>query len=186
MARQLTGEFSPPRELVAIAVPRVAGRGAIGVSADGLVVDGTVFGSAWTVSPWAAFAVVVVGLAISSLVPHAERVLTPATTILALGLIWLRYRADFGRTATFRLGWTDVEHVVRLPADPSVVAFVLARPLSGWGSPEQLFFAPTGGVDGLVDALRSEAPASLSIEIGELAVDDGPGEDDPDDAPLAG
>jgi hypothetical protein len=144
---------------------RVTGRGVVHVSADGLTVEGTIFGAGPQISPWASLLVLLVGLAISAYVPHAERVLTPATVLVVAGIIWLRYRAEFGQSGTFAVRWPEVEHVVRLASSPDVLAVVLSRPLGGRGSPEQIFFAPAGGVEPMVEAIREFAPATVTIDV---------------------
>src|SRR5687767_7660828 len=101
VGRRISGEFSPPRELVAMGAARVTGRGVVHVSADGLTVEGTIFGAGPQISPWASLLVLLCGLCISAFVPHAERVLTPATVLVVGGIIWLRYRSEFGQSGTF-------------------------------------------------------------------------------------
>jgi hypothetical protein len=144
---------------------RVTGRGVVHVSADGLTVEGTIFGAGPQISPWASLLVLLCGLCISVFVPHAERVLTPATVLVVGGIVWLRYRSEFGQSGTFAVRWPEVEHVVRLASSPDVLAVVLSRPLGGRGSPEQVFFAPAGGVESMVEAIREFAPSTLTMDV---------------------
>jgi hypothetical protein len=144
---------------------RVTGRGVVHVSSDGLTVEGTIFGAGPQISPWASLLVLICGLCISTFVPNAERVLTPATVLVVGGIVWLRYRAEYGQSGTFAVRWPEVEHVVRLASSPDVVAVVLARPLGGRGSPEQVFFAPAGGVEQMVEAIREFGPSTLTVDV---------------------
>lgn len=164
MGRLISGEYTPPRELVAIGAARVSGRGSIQVSEAGLAFEGTIHGGGPPVSPLISLLLLAAGLAIFALVPSAERALAPLTALAAALLLWLRYRADFGRSGTFSLSWSEIEHAVRLASAPDVLAIVLSRPISGRGSPEQVFFSPTLGVEELVAAMREHAPQALTID----------------------
>jgi hypothetical protein len=161
----LVGEFSPPRELAAIAAPRVAGRGRVEVGPAGLSFDGRVVDAPSPIPPWSSVVVLIAALLVYRFVPGAERVLLPGTAVLVAGLLWLRYRAETGQDRVYAVPWADLEHVARLPASPDVLAFVLARPLGGNGGPEQVFFAATEGMDALVGALRECAPPTLSWDL---------------------
>jgi hypothetical protein len=92
-------------------------------------------------------------------------VLGPLTALALLLYFWGRFRSESGQHASYAVPWSDVEHVVRLPSDPEVLGFVLARPIGAEGTPEQVFFAPTAGVDTLIDALRADGPPSLPIDL---------------------
>jgi hypothetical protein len=144
---------------------RVSGRGSIEVTGGVLAVEGRILGAESPIPSWASLVVLGVGVLISALVPHAERILTPATVVAVAAILWVRYRAEFGLSGVFRVPWADVEHVVRMPSAPDVVAIVLARPLAGAGTPEQFFFAPAGGVDPFVHALQRSAPAHLGWDL---------------------
>lgn len=165
MGSRITGEFSPPRELVALGASRMGGRGTVAVSAGGLAFEGTILGASPVVPMWASVAVLCIGVAFSSLVPHAERYLTPATGVIVSAIVWLRYRAEYGRTGVFRVPWSEVEHVVRLASAPDVMAFVFAHPIAGGRTPEQVFFSATEGIETLVRAVRDDAPPALTIDV---------------------
>jgi hypothetical protein len=145
-----------------MSVARVAGRGAVDVTPGGLVVEGRILGAESAIPWWASLGVLAVGLLVARLVPNAERVLTPATVLVVGGILWFRYRAEFGMAGAFTVPWSDVEHVVRMPSAPGVVAVVLSRPLAGPGTPEQIFFGPTEGPETFLAALRAAAPAHLT------------------------
>lgn len=144
---------------------RVGGRGVVEISGRGLVVQGRILGADSPIPSWASLVVLGLGLLVSLVVPNAERILTPATILVVGGILWFRYRSEFGQDGSFDVTWADVEHVVRLPSAPHVVAVVLARPLAGPGTPEQFFFAPTEGIDLFVAALRAAAPPHLTWDL---------------------
>ena len=150
---------------MAIGASRMGGRGTLDVSAGGLAFEGTILGASPVVPMWASVAVLCLGVAFSSAVPHAEVYLAPATVLIVGSILWLRYRAEYGRTGVFRVPWSEVEHVVRLPSAPDVVAFVFSRPIAGGRTPEQVFFAATEGLDALVGAVREDAPGALTIDV---------------------
>lgn len=167
MARSMRGEFTPPRELVAIGFARVTGRGELHLSDAGLAIDAELQGTSSRIPAWSSLVVLGVGAAISALVPHAERILTPATVAIVAGFMWMRYRAEYGVASRFVVAWSGVEHVVRMQSAPDVVAFVLAGPIAGRGTPEQVYFAPADGVDALFAEVRAAAPAHLSLDPGD-------------------
>lgn len=152
-----------------MAAARVAGRGSVDVNGGGITVDGRIVGGESPIPPWASLAVLGAGLLISALVPHAERILPPATVLVVGVILWFRYRAEFGVAGAFHVPWAEVEHVVRLPSAPDVVGIVFARPLAGAGTPEQVFFAPTAGVEPFVASLRAAAPAHLTWDLESAA-----------------
>jgi hypothetical protein len=174
--RRLIGEFRPPREVVAMGVARVSGPGAVTVAAQGLRVEGRV-----SVSPPVPRSVLLVlGAALllaGALVPGADRVALPLLVLGTLGAVWMAWRAEYGARGNVEVPWSAIEHVVRLPADHEVVAIVLSGPLSGRGSPEQLYFAPSNGVDALVASLEDHAPPTLSIDLHSALRDPGPAVD---------
>ena len=169
MAAHLVGEFRPPRELAMVAAPRVAGRGFLHVTEGGLTVEGAVV-DAPTFQTWrVSLGLLAVAVLAVAFVDNPTHILGPVTVAALLLYFWSRFRSEYGHQGSFAVPWSDVEHVVRLPADPEVVGFVLARPLGAAGTPEQVFFAPTQGVEALIDALRADGPASLPIDLPDPA-----------------
>jgi len=165
MADPFVGEFRPPRELAAVQTPRVSGRGFLGVSGRGLTVEGAI-ADAPVFATWAIpLVLLAVAVAVVVFVDRPTQVLGPLSAAAMVWYFWSRFRSETGRHGSYAVPWSDVEHVVRLPSDPEVLGFVLARPLGPPGSPEQVFFAPTVGIDALIDALRADGPASLPIDL---------------------
>jgi hypothetical protein len=58
-----------------------------------------------------------------------------------------------------------------MPADPEVLGIVLTGPVAGTGTPEQLFFAPVGGVEELVVTLVAEGPDALEVRVDTVPAD---------------
>lgn len=165
MAADLVGEFRPPRELASVQAPRVAGKGFLHVSESGLTVEGAIIDApsfpTWRVSVGLLLLAVIVSL----FVDRPTHILGPLTALALLTWFWARFRAEQGHRGSYAVPWSEVEHVVRLPSDPEVLGFVLAGPLAREGTPEQVFFAPTAGVEALIDALRADGPAALPIDL---------------------
>lgn len=165
MNERIVGEYRPPRELAAVAAPRVSGRGTLDVSSQGLVVEGQIL----DVPPFPLWKVTV-PLAVAALivffvVDRPTHILGPMTMVALLLYFWSRFRAEYGSHGRHAIPWHMVEHVVRMPADPDVIGLVLARPLAGDGTPEQVFFAPTQGVEHLVVVIRANGPTALTIDL---------------------
>jgi hypothetical protein len=162
-----TGEFRPPVELAAMSAARVAGRGSIELTAKGLRVRGALVDSAPPIAnpAWVVLLLLGVALLVAAFVPHSEWFLTPFVTVVTLGWMGWRFANSRGRSRTLDVPWTVIEHVVRMPADPEVLGIVLSRPIAGRGTPEQIFFAPAGGVDELVVAFVNEGPDGLEVRV---------------------
>ena len=144
-------------------VARAVGRGVVTVSPTGLSIEGRVTRA--PPLPPALLGGVGVGLVlVGAIAPGAERVVLPLLLVATLGGVWMGWRAEYGASGRFEMPWSSVEHVVRLPADPDVVAILFAGPLAGTGSPEQVYFAPSNGIEALAAALREGAPA-LTIDL---------------------
>jgi hypothetical protein len=166
MSLYATGDFKPPVELGAMSAARVAGPGSIEVKADGLRVRGPLVDVAPSANPaWLVLFLLAIAVLVAAFVPRSERILTPFVTVVVLGWAWFRFRNSRGRSRTMDIPWSNVEHVVRMPADPDVLGIVLSGPVAGRGTPEQLFFAPAGGVDDLVVALVKEGPDRLEVRV---------------------
>jgi hypothetical protein len=165
MARRLVGEFSPPRELVAIAAPRMSGRGTVEVSEAGVTFDGRLMSVEPPIPAWSSAVVLLVGLVLGRVFPGSEAVLLPASLVAVVGIVGWRYRAELGTTRAHTLAWTELEHVVRLQSQPDVLAFVLTKPIGGRNGPEQLFFEATEGWGALADAVTTFAPGGTTIRV---------------------
>lgn len=174
--RKWMGEFRPPRELVSIGAARVSGPGSIEVSTSSLRVDGRV-ASAPPISRTALLAAGAALLLVGVVFPGADRVALPLLLLGTLGGVWLSWRSEYGVRGVHEVPWSRVEHVARLPADPEVLAIVLAGPVAGLGSPEQLYFAAANGADQLVAALREHAPAGLSMDLDSALREPPPGDE---------
>jgi len=162
-----TGEFKPPVELGAMSAARVAGPGTLELNRTGLRVRGAIVDAAPPVAnpAWIVLLLLGVALLVAAFVPHSERFLTPFVTVVTLGWMGWRFANSRGRTRTFDVPWSMVEHVVRMPADPDVLGIVLSGPVAGRGTPEQLFFAPSGGIDDLVVGFVKEGPDGLEVRV---------------------
>lgn len=160
---RLIGEYRPPREVVAMGVARVNGRGTLTATTMGLQVEGRVT-RAPPVSPGLLGAVGFALLSIGALVPGAEPVAVPLLIGGTLAGVWMAWRSEYGAAGRYDVPWAQVEHVVRLPADHDAVAILFSGPFAGPGSPEQVYFAPSNGVDALATALRDAAP-DLPIDL---------------------
>jgi hypothetical protein len=180
--RRIVGEYAPPREVVALEAARLSGRGMLEVGPAGLAFDGALQGVESRIPSWAWLAVLAVAAAGSVVIPDGEQVLMPGAVLVVGVLMWLRFRSDVGVAGVHSVPWSQVEHVVRLPSSPDTLAFVLTGPVAGHGSPEQVYFAPTAGIEDLVDALRSAGPASLTIDTASAEeADPAPADDESED-----
>lgn len=166
MGTRVPGEFRPPRELVAVSAPRLSGRGVLVVSSSGLTVEGDLVDVAPPI-PWWRLGVPVVAVAVAFAFrsDNPGQILGPVVMAALLLYFWSRFRAEFGQSGAFEVPWSAIEHVVRLPADPEVLGFVLAGPIGRAGTPEQVFFAPVAGVESLAAAILEAAPSSLSVDL---------------------
>ena len=164
MARRSVGEFRPPREVVSLAIARVTGPGVIEVTEAGLRIDGRV--SSVSRVPRGVLVAAGVGLLVlGAVVPGGERPASAALLALVAWGVWITFRSEYGWRGVHAVAWAQVEHVARLPADPDVVAIVLSAPIAGAGSPEQVYFAPSNGVEWLAEALRALGPPGLSMDL---------------------
>jgi hypothetical protein len=92
---RLIGEYRPPREVVAMGIARMNGRGTLTASTAGLRVEGRV-----TRAPlvsyallWAAgFALLVVG----AVLPGAEPIVVPLLVAGTLAGVWMAWRSEYG------------------------------------------------------------------------------------------
>lgn len=156
------GEFQPPKELVAIEMARFEGPGSLALDATGIDLHGRLVDVPELLPPRIlAPLVVLVATASASTLGYADLwiggSLAVATLILARGVVT--------RPTRHRVPWSDVEHVVRMPAQPEVVCFVLQRPVGRSRGPETLFFAPgTEDVTRFLASVRSLGPAGLPID----------------------
>lgn len=167
MAR-FVGEFRPPQQIVAMSGARVTGTGHLAVDAEGLTIEGRML-AAPIVPRFLLSVVFLVGAVGSALVPGMQQVGMLATLAVVGVAGWLYWRAEFGSRTQARIPWAGVEHVTRLASDDEVVAIVLSQGLSGPGSPEQVYFAATLGVEELARALGSHAPPAVTVALTPLA-----------------
>jgi hypothetical protein len=144
-------------------VARVAGTGALEVSPQGLTVEGRIAGTPG-VPRVALFAAAFVLLMIGALVPGSDRVVLPVLVLGTLGAVFSAWRSEHGRHGSHAVPWAAVEHVALLPADPEVVVIVLSAPLAGTGSAEQVYFAPSNGIEAFVETFRTHAPPVVSSD----------------------
>ncbi|MEZ4235756.1 MAG: hypothetical protein R3F59_06250 [Myxococcota bacterium] len=166
LGEAVIGEFAPPREVVTVGIARLAGPGTVRVGAGGLAFEGPVLGVESRVPVYGSVAVLAAAAVGSVLVPGGEQVLLPLAVLGVAGMMALRMRSEVGVGGRHVVPWARVEHVVRLPSAPDTVAFVLDGPVGGRGTPEQVYFAPTAGVEALVEALRARGPVGLSMDVG--------------------
>lgn len=171
MSRTFAGQYRPPRELVAIAFPRLSGPGSLAVGADGIALQGTALDLP---------APVPMGLALAGLLALGAAAATVFEPGRVVGLVILvafvawsihTWRREYGVAGTHRIPWAGVEHAAHLGSDREVVVVSLRDPLHGAGTPDALFFAPTEGIEALLEAIRAHAPG---VEVlGPLPPDDG-------------
>lgn len=163
MAR-FVGEYRPPQQLVAMSAARVTGAGHLGVDSEGLQVDARML-AAPVVPRFLLSVIFLVGAVASGLIPGFQQI----GMVITIGVVavagWFYWRAEFGTRVSARVPWSAIEHVTRLASDEEIVAIVLADGLSGPGSPEQVYFAATLGIDEVVAALAEHAPEALSMEL---------------------
>jgi hypothetical protein len=172
MALYVVGEFRPPLELGTMSAARVSGPGSLEVSTSGLRIRGSIVDAAPGVHPaYLVVPLLTVAVLAALFVPHSERFLTPFVTVVTAGWLLWRFRNSRGRRRTIDLPWAQIEHVVRMPADPEVLGIVLTGPVDGAGTPEQLFFAPVGGVEELVVTLVAEGPDALEVRVDTVPAD---------------
>ena len=177
MTSHLVGEFRPPREIAAMGAARVTGVGTVDALREGLVVEGRML-SAPPV-PRVAFGLgFLAAVLVGAMVPGGDLVAVPALLALGAAVAWVAWRTEIGVHGRHVVPWPSVEHVVRLPSDHDVVAIVLAGPVAGAGTPEQVYFAPSLGVEALAAALREHVPG-LTVDLESALVERPP---EPDEA----
>jgi hypothetical protein len=157
-----SGEFRPPKELVAIEMARVQGPGWVSLEPSGLTVHGRVVDAPERI-PSRPLALAVA----MSAVAGASAFGPPEIWMLGGGALalWLALRPAMKGATSFTMPWSEVTHVVQMPATPDTVCFVLEKPLGGPGAPEAFFFAPIDeDVPRFVSELRKVAPPSVAID----------------------